>query len=66
MEALGTLTWTKSTMSGSDDCIEWALDHDGDHILIRDSRDPEGPRLRFTIRDWRAFVGGAKLGEADL
>jgi len=33
---------------------------------VRDSKDPAGPILRFTAREWAAFVGGAKDGEFDL
>ncbi|MFC5885283.1 DUF397 domain-containing protein [Kitasatospora sp. CM 4170] len=30
---------------------------------VRDSKDPEGPRLRFTPAAWQAFVTAAVDGE---
>jgi len=33
---------------------------------VRDSKDPNGPILRFTREEWSAFVGGTKEGEFDL
>ncbi len=35
-------------------------------VLLRDSKDPEGPVLRFTSNEWNAFLAGAKAGEFDL
>jgi Domain of unknown function (DUF397) len=35
-------------------------------ILMRDSKDPDGPVLRFTTDEWKAFVSGVKAGEFDL
>jgi hypothetical protein len=34
-------------------------------IGVRDSKDPQGPVLRFTPDEWRAFLGGARHGEFD-
>jgi hypothetical protein len=33
--------------------------------LMRDSRDPSGPRLAFTTSEWDAFIAGVKDGEFD-
>ncbi len=60
------LVWLKSTLSQTGDCVEWALDSDEKHMLVRDSKDPNGSRLCFTLSEWRAFVGGVVLGEATL
>ncbi|GHH63742.1 hypothetical protein GCM10017673_05200 [Streptosporangium violaceochromogenes] len=37
----------------------------GSLYVLRDSRNPEGPKLFFTRSEWDAFVGGVKLGEFD-
>jgi hypothetical protein len=37
----------------------------GRTIGLRNSRDPEGPVLRFTPDEWTAFLGGARNGEFD-
>lgn len=35
-------------------------------VLVRDSKDPDGPVLSFTRAEWSAFLAGAKAGEFDL
>ncbi len=59
-------SWVKSTFSQSSDCVEWALAPDSAHILVRHSKDPDGSQLRFTVSEWRAFVSGIAVGEADV
>lgn len=56
----------KSTYSGphDDNCVEVAS-HCGE-VWVRDSKDPDGPVLRFTDAEWVAFIAGAKGGEFDL
>ncbi|HUK71160.1 MAG TPA: DUF397 domain-containing protein [Streptosporangiaceae bacterium] len=39
--------------------------HEGRLILMRDSKNPEGPVLAFTEAEWRAFIAGVKDGEFD-
>lgn len=58
------LTWRKSTYSGanSSDCVEVAVLPNGGRA-VRDSKDPNGPRLAFTASEWRAFTAGVKDGE---
>ena len=34
-------------------------------ILMRDSKNPDGPVLAFTEDEWRAFIAGVKDGEFD-
>jgi hypothetical protein len=58
--------WRRSSRSpDSGQSIEIADNLPG-IIAMRDSRDPDGPALVFTLREWEAFVGGAKDGEFDL
>jgi len=57
--------WVKSSLSFSNgNCVEVADLPDG-AIGVRDSKDPDGPVLRFTQGEWRAFIGGARNGEFD-
>ena len=57
--------WRKSTRSaGQGDCVEVATNVAG-VVAVRDSKDPSGPVLTFTVAEWRAFIGGAKVGEFD-
>jgi hypothetical protein len=58
-------SWVKSSFSFSNgNCVEVA-NLPGGGIGVRDSKDAEGPILRFTPDEWRAFIGGAQNGEFD-
>lgn len=59
------LSWTKSSLSFSNsNCVEVAS-LPGGGIGVRDSKDAEGPILRFTPDEWHAFIGGVQNGEFD-
>ncbi|MEU7837961.1 DUF397 domain-containing protein [Nonomuraea sp. NPDC049129] len=59
--------WTKSTLSGSSggDCL-YAAKLSGDRYALRDSEQPDVEPLILRGGVFRAFVGGAKLGEFDI
>ena len=58
-------TWVKATASfANGNCVEVATLPDG-MIGIRDSKNPDGPVLRFTPGEWDAFVVSALAGEFD-
>jgi hypothetical protein len=59
--------WKKSTRSGphDDNCVEVAGAENLDEILVRHSKEPDGPMLRFTPDEWVAFIAGVKDGEFD-
>jgi Domain of unknown function (DUF397) len=58
-EELGGAMWRKSSYSGANggNCVEVAS---ADAVLVRDSRDPEGPRLAFGRQAWQAFAAKVK------
>ena len=57
--------WVKSSLSfANGNCVEVANMADGE-IGVRNSRDSEGPVLRFTSDEWHAFLGGVRNGEFD-
>ena len=59
------LQWRKATYSSSNggNCIEVAT---ADRtVAVRDSKDPDGPRLAFGVRAWQAFAAKLK-GERSL
>ncbi|WP_433364480.1 DUF397 domain-containing protein [Streptosporangium sp. CA-115845] len=75
---LSRAQWRKSTWTGDNggNCVEVAelkdvVDapgHKAEHpelIAVRDSRDPEGPKLFFTPAEWDAFLNGVKANEFD-
>ncbi|MGH3342353.1 MAG: DUF397 domain-containing protein [Carbonactinosporaceae bacterium] len=60
---LSHAVWRKSRRSGgSGNCVEVAF-LDGGAVAVRDSKDPSGPKLVFTHREWDAFTGGVEDGD---
>ncbi|WP_327090469.1 DUF397 domain-containing protein [Nonomuraea sp. NBC_01738] len=75
---MSDLHWRKARRSGSNggDCVEVAVlaapedvaAHKAEQdrlFVLRDSKDPDGPRLFFTEAEWEAFRLGMKDGEFD-
>jgi len=54
------LTWRKSTRSSSGDCVEIAVPVDADVVLMRDSKDPDGPTLTFDRDAFADFLAALK------
>lgn len=58
--------WFKSSRSNyNGSCVETNMTQPG-VVLVRDSKDKDGPVLTFTEAEWAAFVGGVKDNEFDL
>jgi hypothetical protein len=58
-------TWIKSSLSfANGNCVEVSDQPDG-VIGVRNSREREGPVLKFTADEWQAFLGGVRNGEFD-
>ena len=56
--------WIKARMSdGEAACVEQR--RRGDVIEVRDTKDREGPVLRFTLAEFAAWLDGARNGEFD-
>jgi hypothetical protein len=53
--------WRKSSRSGTNGCVEVALDTA--EVAVRDSKDRNGPVLRFNAHEWEAFLAGVRNGE---
>jgi Domain of unknown function (DUF397) len=54
----GHVEWRKSSHSiANGDCVEAASTGE---IVVRDSKDPDGPILRYSVNAWRAFVASLK------
>ncbi|KDN83833.1 DUF397 domain-containing protein [Kitasatospora cheerisanensis] len=61
-KATETLTWRKSSYSGGNGaCVEIAVPGSAS-IAVRDSKDPQGPQLRFSRASWAAFAAAAGAG----
>ena len=47
--------WRKSSYSnGQASCVE--VGHDAAQIVVRDTKDPEGPALAFSRQGWQRFT----------
>ena len=64
---LDNVIWRKSSYSGSNGgaCVEVADNLPG-IVAVRDSKEPHGPKLRFSRDEWRAFTSSIKRGELGL
>ncbi|WFE32563.1 DUF397 domain-containing protein [Micromonospora sp. WMMD975] len=58
-----SLIWKKSTRSNEGNCVEVATPPQV--VMVRDSKDRQGPTLSFTSRRWTGFVQGLKSGTFD-
>lgn len=60
-----SLIWRKASASNTNgNCVE-AAPMPGGGVVVRDSKDPDGPMLRFTAAEWSAFAEGMAAGEFD-
>lgn len=66
MEGKIDVRWRKSSYSGNGggNCVEVARDLPG-IVAVRDSKDPDGPRLTFTPADWQSFTASVRAGQHD-
>jgi len=55
--------WRKSSYSGSNggDCVEVARTRPA-AVAVRDSKDPDGPKLLFTPAAWAEFTTSVRTG----
>ncbi|MCZ7415073.1 MULTISPECIES: DUF397 domain-containing protein [unclassified Streptomyces] len=63
----GETRWVSSTYSDGQggQCVQWAPDHAATQgvVPVRDSKDPSGPALAFSVDGWGGFVSAVKRGE---
>lgn len=61
-----SIGWQKSARSNpSGNCVEMAALPGDEGIAVRNSRDPNGPALVYTMDEMIAFINGAKDGDFD-
>lgn len=63
---MADVRWRRSSRSGGQggNCVEVAAL--APVVAVRDSKDPDGPRLAFDAAAWRAFADRVKASEVDL
>jgi hypothetical protein len=61
MELIDSPGWRKSsyTGNGGNNCVEVARNL-RDAVVVRDSKNPNGPWLTFTPADWQALTASIK------
>jgi len=64
MNEIKGAVWRKSSYSSGNggNCVEVA-DLPGGGFAMRDSKNPQGPALKFTRAEWEAFLAGVRAGE---
>ena len=55
--------WRVATSCAGGNCVQVAAI--GDEIAVRDSKNPDGPVLMYSVEEWQAFLDGAKKGDFD-
>jgi len=63
MSANERLDWRSSTRCDAGTCVEVATTVD--QVWVRQSSDPDGPRLTFSPASWTAFLADLKAGRFD-
>ncbi len=58
--------WRRSSYSGANGgtCVEVGA-MAGSAVAVRDSKDPDGPRLAFSPAEWQAFTHQVRAGMFD-
>ncbi|UWE12856.1 DUF397 domain-containing protein [Actinacidiphila bryophytorum] len=59
-----TTRWfTSSHSQNGGQCVEVAAPGRLNTVPVRDSKDPDGPALTFSLAAWAAFVSGVRNGD---
>jgi hypothetical protein len=63
---LSRIEWRVASYSanGGGNCVE--VGTAGRVVAVRDSKDPDGPKLAFQLEEWQAFIAGVKTGDFGL
>lgn len=63
---LSAAIWRKSSRSSGNggQCVEVATNLPG-AVAVRDSKNPDGPKLLFSPTEWKTFINALKTGDFD-
>ena len=56
-----TMKWMKSSYCADATCVEVAVD--GDHVAMRDGKNPHGARICMPKADWETFLYRVAAGD---
>ena len=65
MDLTGAVWRKASSRTDAGNCVEVSRSLPG-IVAVRDSQDPAGPKLIFTLAEWRAFRAGCQADLSDL
>jgi hypothetical protein len=65
MDLTGAIWRKASSRTDAGNCVEVSRSLPG-LVAVRDSHDPAGPKLIFTLAEWRAFRADIEAGLSDL
>ena len=62
MDHMNGIRWRTSSYSGGNggECVQVAAKPSTGRVLVRDSKDPDGPVLTLAPKEWRRFTGHIK------
>ncbi len=63
MADLSSSKWQRSSLCASASCVEASIQ--SDQVALRDSKDRNGPVLRFDRSEWMEFLAGVRNGDFD-
>jgi hypothetical protein len=63
-DTVPSLVWWKSKRSDVTGCVEVAF-KDGS-VLVRDSMNPSGPVLQFSVQSWKTFLDSVRETSDEL
>ena len=59
MDHMNSIRWRTSSYSGGNggECVQVAATPSVRRVLVRDSKNPDGPVLALKSAEWRRFIG---------
>lgn len=58
-----SVDWRTAKSCTANNCVQVGVVDDA--VGIRDSKDPDGAILRYSVNEWKSFVAGVKNGDFD-
>jgi hypothetical protein len=58
---VNVISWHKHSSPTGDNCVEVGALREGTGVAVRNSKEPDGPAVVFTWREWTSFLAGVRL-----
>ncbi len=63
-DLVAQLDWQTSSRCAAQNCIQVA-DAGNSMVALRDSKNPDGGVMLYTVAQWRDFIAGVEVGDFD-